>query len=680
LVGKHSTTRLDWLPYVLLPAVTAVAYGRIHALGFVSVDDPAYVSQNPHVLDGITAESVRWAFTAFHSANWHPLTWLSHIVDVQLYGLHPLGHHLTSLAFHAANACLLFVLLRRLTGNRWRSLLVSALFAAHPLHVESVAWVAERKDVLSTFFFFLTLLAYVAWISRKNWLRYGALLASLGLGLLTKPMLVSAPLVLLLLDCWPLGRLVGIGNRKLGTEVRTPFTSLLTEKLPLFGLAAASCVVTFIAQRSGGAVQDLQQYSLGVRLANAAVAYIDYLLKMLWPVKLAVLYPHPGNSLPAWHVAASAVALAALTYLAARSVRNKMPYVAVGWFWYVITLLPVIGLIQVGKQAMADRYTYIPSIGVFVAVVWATADLMASLPARTRSALLGGLGTAVVLACVGLTFVQVGYWRTGITVWTRAVEVTPNDAMLHFCLADACLEEHKPTQAVPHLRKAISLKPDMASAHDLLGFVLTRQGKLREATREIRTALRLAPRTATAWNNLGGIYSQQGDVDQAIRCFRKAVKISPKYAQAQVNLAMHLEQKGLVDSAEAHYRAAIAADPRMATAHCALGSLLFGLGSVEQAERHLRRAIELRPSFPEAQVYLGAVLIRKGKPNEAISPLQEAISSEPKLGVAHYNLFMAYFQLGRYAEADDELQAAVACGVKVDPRFVRALNQRLGRQ
>lgn len=655
----------DWLAYAMLLAVTIAAYGRVHTLQFVSVDDPAYVSQNWHVLDGITRESLRWAFTTFHSANWHPLTWLSHMLDVQLYGRNPLGHHLTSLALHAANVLLLFALLRQITQNKWRSVFVAALFAVHPLRVESVAWVAERKDVLSTFFFLLMLFAYAGWVSRPTRLSYVAVCAALVLGLMAKPMLVSAPLVLLMLDYWPLRR--GLS------------WPLVREKLPLFALAGTSCVVTFVAQQHGGAVQGLDQYSFGVRLANAAVAYVAYLVKMLWPVELAVIYPHPGSGLPAWQVAASAVLLPAVTCAVVRCAR-RAPYVAVGWAWYVVTLIPVIGLVQVGKQSMADRYTYIPLIGVFVAVTWALAELSKRIRLSYRTTALAAAGVAVVAVLAAMTIVHMAHWRTGVTLFRRAVAVTPGSYMLHYCLADAYLEERRPREAVPELRKVIKLKPDLASGHDVLGFVLAKLGNTAEGIKEIRTALRLEPRMATAWNNLGGIYSAQGKSKAAIDAFTRSVKIRPSYPEARFNLGAELEKASRLEEAERHYLAAIEADSRFVPALSAIGSLKFRGGYYREAEAYLRRALRLDATNLEAQLFLGATLVQTGRYPEAIPYLNAVIDARPNWPVGHYNMSMALYHLGEFARAREELDAAARLGMKPEQAFEDELNRRLANQ
>lgn len=650
----------SWLPVVLLLLVTAAAYVRIGELDFVSVDDPAYVTQNSNVLEGITREGLGWAFTAFHSANWHPITWISHMVDVQIFGMRPLGHHLTSLLFHIANVLLLFVAMQRLTGERWKSAFVAALFAVHPLHVESVAWVAERKDVLSTFFLFLTLLAYIRYAKKPSFVGYAYVFVALGLGLMAKPMLVTAPLILLMLDYWPLRR--GLS------------WTIIREKAPLAGLALASCVVTYIAQRQGGAVQGLDLYPLGVRTANAAVACIAYLGKMIWPARPAVLYPHPGTSLPLWQVAMSTTLLAGITWTVVRYAK-RVPYLAVGWLWYVVTLIPVIGLVQVGKQAMADRYTYIPLIGIFVAITWGLHELGGRLRSGIRRPAAVGLGAAVILALTGVTIAQTAYWRSGVTVFTRALQVTPDSYIINYCLADAYLEDKKPAEAVPFLREAVRLKPDFASGHDVLGYALAQQGLLDEGIEEIRRALEINPKLATAWNNMGGVLSQQKNYEKAITYFKRAIEITPNYVQAHINLGGAFEQMGRLDEAETHYRAAVEAGPKSATALGALGALLFRTGSYEEAEVHLRAATRLQPKMIEAQLYLGAALVQQRKSEESLAPLGKVVRANPRLAAGRYYMSLALYQQRAYDAARDELDAAVRYGWKPDLNYVEALER-----
>ncbi len=432
---------------LLLIIATFMAFWQVTHCDFINFDDPEYVTDNRHVQDGLTVEGILWAFTTGHAANWHPLTWISHMVDVQLFGLQPGWHHLTNLLFHLANTLLLFLVLNRMTKALWQSAFVAALFALHPLHVESVAWVAERKDVLSTFFWMLTMGMYVSYVARPGLTRYLTLLLCFALGLMAKPMLVTLPFVLLLLDYWPLQRLE---QKKPPQEVRKPLSKdkkrtppvkapvqpvdhwplirpLLTEKIPLFVLAVLSSIVTYLVQHHGGAVESLEAFPPSARVANAFVSYSTYMVKMLWPTNLAVFYPHP-RWWPLWQVLGSVVLLIAITVLAIRGAK-KRPYAAVGWLWYVGTLVPVIGVVQVGSQAMADRYTYIPLVGLFIIVAWAVPELLKKWPYRKEALI---VLSALCLLCLFLvTWRQVGYWRNSIALYDHALEVTDANSLIH---------------------------------------------------------------------------------------------------------------------------------------------------------------------------------------------------------------------------------------------------------
>ena len=437
---KHRGTII----YPLLIAVTLAAFWQVRDHEFVHYDDDKYVMENPHVPTGLTRESIKWAFTATHASNWHPLTWLSHMLDCQLYGLNPRGHHVSSLLFHAANTVLLFLVLRRMTGALWKSAFVAALFAIHPLHVESVAWVAERKDVLSTLFWMLTMLAYLRYVEKPTIQRYLPVLMLFALGLMAKPMLVTLPFVLLLMDYWPLGRL---DNGLSVTRDRLKrYWGLVREKLPLFALTAISCVVTFLVQRHGGAMPDLEWLPLDVRIANALVSYAKYIGKMLLPRHLAVLYPYPSGTLPLWQLAGAVFLLMYVSVMVFRS-RQRYPYLAVGWAWYVGTLVPTIGIVQVGKQALADRYTYVPLIGLFIIIAWGVPDLVARWCVvsswRRRRILLAVSATASILALMTCTWFQVGRWRDRISLYTHALRVTSNNATIHNNLGNALLAEGK---------------------------------------------------------------------------------------------------------------------------------------------------------------------------------------------------------------------------------------------
>src|SRR6202167_1037861 len=525
---------------VALIAANLIVYASAWHHGFVNYDDDDYVTTNPVVLRGLTWHGVAWAFTTGYAVNWHPLTWLSHMLDVQLYGLDPGLHHLTNLLFHIVNTLLLFGLLHRMTRALGRSAFVAGLFAVHPLHVESVAWVAERKDVLSTLFWMLTLWAYQEYARRPGLRRYWAVLLFFALGLMAKPMLVTLPFVLLLLDFWPLGR-VGIGPNSAGgwalsRDGWATMRRLVFEKLPLLALAVVSSIVTFAIHRRGGAVISFAAAPLHIRMANALVSYVAYIGKMLWPARLAVLYPY-AQSLPLWWLAGAFLGLMGISFAVIRA-GPRHPYLSVGWFWYLGTLVPVIGLIQVGDQAMADRYTYVPLIGLFIIVAWGVPELLVRWPFR-RIALAAAAGL-VILACAIAARGQLQYWENSSTLWTRALAVTTGNNIAHNNLGVSLADQGKLDEAIAHYSEALRIKPDYADAHNNLGAALADQGKVDEAIAHYSEALRIKPDYADAHDNLGVSLCDQGKLDEGIAHFNEALRIKPDSAKAHNNLGVAL--------------------------------------------------------------------------------------------------------------------------------------------
>jgi hypothetical protein len=468
---------------LLLSLATLAVFAQVVGFEFVDYDDNLYVTANPHVQEGLTLAGVRWAFTTFAAANWHPLTWISLMLDWSIGGPGPRVFHLTNLILHLANVLLLFFVLDRMTGRRRPSAVTAALFAIHPLHVESVAWIAERKDVLSTLFMLLTLVAYAGFVERPGLVRRLAVVLLFALGLMAKPMLVTLPVLLLMLDAWPLRR-------------KEPWRHLVLEKAPLLALSIATGALTFVAQRQGGTVGSLAGYPLGVRVANAVVATATYLGKAIWPTRLAAFYPHPGASLAAWKIAGSALVLVTLT-LWTIHVRRSRPYLLLGWAWYLVTLAPVVGIVQVGWQARADRYTYIPLIGIFLGVVWAVSDRFAE-----RPALVGSLASAALVMLGIGAFAQAGYWRDSETLFRHALAVTDNNSVAHNNLGTALLRRGLPSQAEEHFAEAVRIDPSFADAHSNLGVALGRQGMIDEAILEFRRALDVEPDHPDARRNL----------------------------------------------------------------------------------------------------------------------------------------------------------------------------------
>jgi tetratricopeptide (TPR) repeat protein len=481
-------------------------YLQVGNHAFLNYDDNVYVTSNPNVAGGITGKGIVWAFTSFDASNWHPLTWLSHMVDAELFGMDPRGHHLTSVAIHALSTVLLFLLLLRITGLLWRSSCVAVLFAIHPLHVESVAWVAERKDVLSAFFWFLTLLLYSTYVARQKRAFYLLALVSFVLGLMAKPMLVTLPVVMLLLDYWPLDRYrtKEQSDGRLSGRI-APLKALVREKIPFFACAFASSITTIFAQRSDGAIKSLGAIPVPLRVENSLISYVAYIGNIIWPDDLAILYPIPP-SYPFWQVICSLLVLLLISMATVRA-RHRFPYLAVGWIWFIATLIPVIGLIQVGVQSMADRYTYIPSVGLFIMAFWGIPDLLAGFTCRRAILIL--LAGAVISAKAAVTWQQLGHWRDDFSLYRQALKVTADNYVIH----------------------------------NNLGIALANNWNLDAAIREFREALRINPNYSEAHYNLGIALAMKGDLDTAIGEFREALRIHPGDARANYNLGVALEQK-----------------------------------------------------------------------------------------------------------------------------------------
>jgi len=614
---------------LFLAVTTLAVFWPVRNHEFVNYDDDLYVTQNRRVQSGLTLESMVWAFTTTDTRNWHPLTWLSHMLDCEIYGLNAGGHHVTSVLLHLANSLLLFLVFHRMTGALWRSAFLSALFALHPIHVESVAWVAERKDVLSTLFWILTLGAYVRYVERPGPMRYLLVPLAFALGLMAKPMLVTLPFVLLLMDYWPLGRLRnepsrGGGGTSKGHQAsarggyRVRIFLLIWEKAPLFALAAVSAAVTLFAQKSGGAM--LWVVPLKMRVANALVSYVSYMGKMMWPDGLAVLYPHPG--MVPMGQAVGAALLLALISLFTLSVARRYPYLAVGWLWYLGTLVPVVGLAQVGVQSMADRYTYVPLIGIFVIVCWAMADLATKWHrARTVLAVLAGV---VVLSLMARTWFQVRYWQSNITLFEHAVQVTKNNYIAHNNLGNALVGKGELEAAIEHYSKALRLSPRYGKARNNLGLAMLRQGRVKEAIAAFTQALQTEPSYGEARDNLRNALQLIGKPDDE--------------AEAHNVAAITLAADGKLDEAMTHLSEALRLRPDFAEAHYNMGSALATQGRLEEAVVHFSKALEIKPGYAEAHNNLGIALARQGKLDEAIDRFSEALRLKPNYAEAHRNL------------------------------------------
>lgn len=514
-----------WSAFLVCAFVAAIiwlVFGQTRHYAFVNLDDLQYVAENPNVAQGLTLDGIIWAFTHVHSANWHPLTWISHMLDCQLYGLRPGGHHLTNIILHTATAISLFLVLWRMTGGLWRSAFVAALFAIHPLRVESVAWVAERKDVLSGLFFMLILAAYIHYVRRpRSWARYGLVLVLFALGLMCKPMLVTLPLILLLLDYWPLHRLASQGFRR-----------LVLEKLPLLALVAASCLATLVAQTV--AFQPWTKISLALRTANAPLSSVIYIFKTFWPSKLAVFYPFASRDIVASRVILSLLLLICIS-VAVFVFRRRHPYLVTGWLWYLIMLAPVIGILQVGSQARADRYTYLPQIGLIILLTWLVADLAAGWRYRRQILITGS--AIVLVALIFAARTQASYWRNSQSLWTHALACTYDNALAEEDLGQAVYENGMVDEAIAHFQRALQIDPNQASVLSSLGAALLDAGRVDESLAHLQKALELDPRAGNAHYNIANTLLRLGRADDALTHYDKAVAIAPNDIQARNNAA-----------------------------------------------------------------------------------------------------------------------------------------------
>lgn len=551
-----------------LVALVVAVYAGVGGHAYLNLDDDVYVTRNPWVRNGVSWESARWAFTTVHEAYWIPLTWLSLMLDCSLFGMNAGAHLLANVAFHALDAVLLFVLLATITGATWRSAWVAALFALHPAHVESVAWVSQRKDVLSALFWMLTTLAYVRYARQPSVGRYLPVALAFALGLLAKPMLVTLPVTLLLLDWWPLAR------RDRG------LASLALEKIPLFILSAAASAVTLVTQGSAGAVPALASIDLGERVGNALTNYALYLGTIFWPWPLAVFYPLTPLDLA---FAAAAALLLAVVTAAALATARRAPYLTVGWLWFLVTLLPVIGLVQVGGQQIADRYTYLPSIGIFVMVAWGATDAFAA--RRGAASWLATAGAATVAAAAFLSWRQVPYWRDSVTLFTRAIAVTERNFLAHNNLGEALVAAGRADEAAAHYLEAARIHPGYAPARNNVGLVLARQGRYAEAEKEFRAALARTPDSALIESNLATTRARLGDYDDAVAHYRRSLALDPTNPVTHASLADSLVLLGRLDEAIRHREEAVrlSIDPRAARA--ALARTLRRAGRTAEAER-----------------------------------------------------------------------------------------------
>ncbi len=604
--------------------VIFAAFWQVKNNEFINLDDDVYVTENLHVRSGLTLGGAIWALITTQAGHWHPLTWLSHMLDFELYRLKPSGHHMTSLLFHIANTLLLFLFLNRATSALWASSFVAALFALHPLHVESVVWVAERKDVLSAFFWMLTMWTYVRYTERPGLNRYLSVLFSFALGLLSKPMLVTLPFTLLLLDYWPLGRfqfelsgshcISHIQNSTNPSSQNSSAVRLILEKVPLLVLSAASSLLAFFAAQSEKAVGSLKSFPLGTRIANALVSYIIYIWKMIWPHPLGIFYPYP-DSLPLWQVIGAGLLLVLVSALVIHSAR-RLPYLAVGWLWYLGTLVPVIGLVQVGIQAMADRYTYVPLIGLFMIMAWGVPEILARW--RYRRIALAVLGCLLLSIFMTISRLQIRYWQNTVTLFKHSLMVTPSNYLIQNNLGNAFLRQGKNQEAIAHYTEALRIKPDFAEGHNNLGNAFLRQGKNQEAIAHYTEALRIKPDFARAHNNLGNALARQEKDQEAIAHYTEALRIEPNDARVHYNLGNALARQGRFQEAILHFAAVLRVNPDDAEAHCNLGLALAEQGKAQEAITHYIEALRIKPDFAAAHFYLALAYFMIGNRSSAL--------------------------------------------------------------
>jgi tetratricopeptide (TPR) repeat protein len=662
----------------LVCVAAVVAYWPVVNASFlVSYDDELYVTRNQHVLSGPTPVNLAWAFSTFDTGNWHPLTWVSHMLDCRLFGVQPRAHHFVNLAFHLLNIVLLFRLLWWATGAGWKSAFVAALFALHPMHVESVAWVAERKDVLSTMFWLLATLCYIRYAKKPGRVWFAGALACFGLGLMAKPMLVTLPFTLLLLDAWPLDRLgvrkTNPKGKKLNATMKSVWSDyrpLIFEKIPFFALSAVSCILAVIAQSNKNAVVAVSSLSLMERVSNAINSYGMYLWKMVVPVNLACFYPFPSR-LPVGSILLSLCVLVAVSVFCLKA-RRTMPYLLAGWLWYLGTLVPVIGLVQVGVQSMADRYTYVPYIGAFIMIAWGIPAALARW--RFSVPVLFASGAAVLAVLAGMTRAEATYWNNSVSLFGRAAGVTKNNDVAYLNLGVALSSQGMTESAIASFNRALAAKPgDAGVAYDVynnIGIALSRQGKTSDALEYYRKALVTAPELAEAHFNLAAVLAERGKLPEAVESFRQGLRRSQNDFDAHTRLADLLARCGKPSEAIDEYKSALRIRPDAALAMCGLGRLLADAGSLDEAVAWFSKALHLRPDLGVAHVNLGVALAMKGAMKEAAGHFGEAVRINPKNPEAQADLGRALAELKDTATALECYEKAIKLdSVNVEARI-----------
>lgn len=685
---RHNRRVVAGISFLLAAAIWLV-FGQTLHHGFINYDDDVYVYRNPEVNGGLNVKGLVWAFTHTHSSNWHPITWISHMLDCQVYGLDPRGHHLTNILLHTATAILLFLVLKEMTGFLWRSAFVAAVFAIHPLRVESVAWVAERKDVLSGMLFILTIGAYARYTREpKSFKRYFLVCLMFVLALLSKPTVVTLPFVLLLLDWWPLKRI----NDSSG---RPGISRLIAEKIPLLALSCATCLATLFAQTDA-----MSSLPLWMRTANAVESCVTYLGQMFYPVKLAVFYPYP-ESFPFGRIVADVILLLLVTAVAIAT-RKKWPALLTGWLWYIGMLVPVIGIVQVGSQAHADRYTYLPQIGLYIALTWTLADLCAGW--RQRNLGFSSMAMAIVAVLISFSRVQASYWQNSECLWAHALVCTPDNVTAENNFGNALLDSGKINEAIVHLQKALQIMPNHAEAHynmgnalfrkgDVsgaivqyrealqakpndekthynLGIALLQQGDITEAINEFQAALQIMPDDIVVLNNLANAEFQKGDISQAVTDYRRALQIAPNDAEVNYNYGVALAQTHDLAGAIAGFEKSLRVRPGNLPAMNNLGNVLFLKGDLDAAIDEFQRVLQIKSDDANARYGLGFAMLQQGNLDGAITNFQETLRIKPNWAEAHYNLGNALIGKGETEEAMAHYEKAI----EIEPDYSDAQN------
>lgn len=625
----ESSRSAKWVAVLLLILATTITYFPVKDSEFIDLDDDVYVTDNPWIQQGLNLQSISWAMTSLREGVWNPMTWISFMLDYQLFGLNPAGYHLTNLVLHLGSVLLLLGVLYRMTERFWPSLLVAALFALHPLNVESVAWVTERKNVLSTLFWMLSLWAYLEYLRKPVWQHYVGIMGFLILGLMSKQMLVTLPCALLLLDYWPLRRL---GDN--GKEFRVRLPHLVLEKVPLFAAVLGAGLLTLIAAHTDDALPSLERLSLGVRLANAPLSYALYLKKMVWPMDLAVFYPHPGSTLSPLAVALAILVLAGISLGVWWG--RKSRYLVVGWLWYLGTLVPAAGLIQVGGQSMADRHTYIPAIGIFIMLIWGVAESAQAM--RLRTAWLATASLGLIISMMLLTRQQLGHWKDSITLFEHTVAVTEGNYLVHNNLGTALLERGNVDAAIENFSRVLEIRPHSDRGLYNMALALRAQGKIEESAHYLARALQSNPSMAEAYNNLGIILIAQKRLEDAITLFKEALEIAPRMEQAHNNLGTALISQGRVDEALVHFLKAVEFNPYKAKSYNNLGAVMDLQGRSEEALSYYQRALELSPTSVLTYNNMGKTYMDLGNLDQAATHFSEAIALQPDLADAHFHL------------------------------------------